>query len=97
MSVKRIYAVRDLPVGAYLQPFFSDHHVNAQRSIAALVNDKSDPHNTIANRPDQFVLFELGLFHVDTGQFENYENPVHLGILSEYVQQPSRPLEAVNA
>jgi hypothetical protein len=85
MSYLRLYSIFDSGVSAYLRPFWSDHKENAIRSFRQLVNDVSDPNNMVHNHPDQFVLFELGIFSNTTGVFTAHSSPQSLGCAIEYV------------
>lgn len=87
MSLLRMYSLFDSGVGAYLKPFWSDHKANAMRSFTQLVNDKSDPNNMVANHPDQFVLFELGVFDSNGGSFVPHDVPLSLGTALEFVRR----------
>jgi hypothetical protein len=98
MSQLRLYSLYDSGVGAYLKPFWSDHKANAIRSFIQLVNDKSDPNNMVANHPDQFVLFELGIFFQNSGAFTLHNSPLSLGTAVEFVnvsKDPQRLAEKV--
>lgn len=89
MSLLRLFSLYDAGVGAYLRPFWADHKANALRSVTQLVNDKSDPNNMVANHPDQFVLFELGVFDPSTGEFNCCTPALSLGNCLEFKAQPS--------
>lgn len=86
MSILRLFSLYDSGVKAYLRPFWSDHKTNAIRSFAQIINDKSDPNNMVSNHPDQFTLFELGLFDEVSGKFVAHDAPMSLGCAIEYVK-----------
>lgn len=88
MSVLRLYSLYDAAVGAYMRPFWSDHKANALRSVTQLVNDKSDSNNMVANHPDQFVLFEIGVFDPSTGEFCSNVPALSLGNCVEFIKTP---------
>jgi hypothetical protein len=81
----RLYSIYDSGVSAYLKPFWSDHKANAIRSFIQCVNDKSNPDNMIAMHPDQFTLFELGVFDSNSGQYIAHEISLSCGKALEYV------------
>jgi len=84
MSVIRLYSLYDAGAQAYLRPFWSDHKTNAQRSFRQLVNQRDNRDNMVANHPDQFVLFELGVFDECTGVYTAHSVPLNLGNGLEY-------------
>lgn len=87
-QILRLYSLFDTGVGAYLRPFWSDHSTNAIRSVAQLVNDKSDRHNMVAAHPDQFVLFEIGAFDCTSGVFSAHLTPISLGNCISFIKPP---------
>lgn len=92
MQVLRMFSLFDAGVGAFLKPFWSDHKENALRSLRQLVNDKSNPDNMVANHPDQFVLFEIGVFDSVTGVFSSHLTPQSLGNCIEFVTRLDNPV-----
>lgn len=85
MSQLRLYSIFDTAVSAYLRPFWSDHKANAIRSFVKLVNEKENGDNMVAAHPDQFVLFELGIFSTATGLFTSNEPALSLGNGAEFL------------
>lgn len=83
----RMYSLYDEGVKCYLKPFWSDHKQNAIRSFLQLVNDKSDVNNMVSNHPDQFTLFELGVFDSENGKFVPHDHNISLGNALEYVKK----------
>lgn len=84
MSELRLFSVYDDGAKAYLRPFWSDYKINAQRSFRTLINQKDDRDNMVAAHPDQFTLFEIGVFDVRTGIFTSHSIPITLGNGLEY-------------
>lgn len=84
MSELRLYSLYDDAAKYYMRPFWSDYKVNAQRSFRQLVNQKDNSDNMVANHPDQFTLFELGVFDARTGIFSSHSIPITLGNGLEY-------------
>jgi hypothetical protein len=64
MNTLTIYTVRDSKSDAYLQPFFLPNDAVAQRAITDCVND---PNHAFFNHPEDYTLFKLGEFNVQTG------------------------------
>lgn len=93
MSQLRLFSLFDSGVSAYLKPFWGDHKENALRGLRQLVNDKSNPDNMVANHPEQFVLFELGVFSSHTGLFTAHDVPISLGVAIEFVNVPQTSFE----
>lgn len=83
--ILRMYSIYDGAVSAYLKPFFSDHKANAIRAFIQLVNDKGNLDNAIAQHPDQFTLFEIGIFDSNSGVFVPHEITLSCGKALEYV------------
>jgi len=84
MSELRLYSLYDDGAKAFLRPFWADYKVNAQRSFRGLVTQTDDKHNNVHNHPDQFTLFELGVFDCRTGVFSSHTVPQSLGTGLEY-------------
>lgn len=61
----RMYSVRDLAAGVYLQPFCSRSEKEAVRSFRDGVNQAGTPMFTT---PDDFDLYEVGCFADDGGK-----------------------------
>lgn len=84
MSELRLYSIYDDGAKAFLRPFWADYKVNAQRSFRGLVNQTDDKQNNVANHPDQFTLFELGVWDPRTGILQQHTTPMTLGNGLEY-------------
>lgn len=80
----KLFSVFDSGVSAYLRPFWSDHKMNAIRSVTRLVNDTQTQDSIVADHPEQFVLFELGEFDEKTGVFTSHPVPMSLGCCIEF-------------
>lgn len=77
----KVFALRDTKSKTYAPPFYMQSTGAAVRAFADLVND---PQSFPSKHPSDFILFEIGKWEDDTGHFENYKEPTHLGVGSEY-------------
>lgn len=64
-----VMSVRDRAADVYGQPFFSTSVGGAQRSFGDEINRK-DAQNALSNHPEDFDLFQLGVYDDNTGLFE---------------------------
>ncbi|WNK14276.1 MAG: nonstructural protein [Microvirus sp.] len=64
-----IFAIMDIKVGAYMQPWFSATKASAIRSFENVCKDQS---TTLGQYPADFQLFALGKFDDQTGLFETH-------------------------
>lgn len=62
--ILKVFAVRDMKVEAFLQPFFSPSVGGALRAFGDAANDKQCPFN---KHPNDFVLFEIGTYDDSDG------------------------------
>jgi len=74
-----IASVKDRAADAYGRPMFVPSTGVAIRSFSDEIN-RSDPDNQLYNHPDDFDLFEFGVFDDNTGVFELYEQPKLLSL-----------------
>lgn len=72
--MKLIYAVKDLAVQAFGQPFFLNSKGEATRSFGDEVNSK-DPNSAIAKHPEDYELYEIATWDPQTGKIEPKEAP----------------------
>lgn len=63
-----VYAIKDLKVNAFLQPFFSQTHGSAIRAFADHCADKQSMPN---KHPEDFILYSIGKYDDQTGQLES--------------------------
>lgn len=50
--------------------------------------DQCNESNSMPNKhPDDYVMYHLGNYDDETGQFENFEKPIKLGSAKDYVQE----------
>lgn len=76
-----VFSIRDVKLGSFLQPFFSQNLATATRTI---VHTLRDPQSHFRQFPDDFILFHLGEFDDELGSFTSSE-PVNLGLLSSFI------------
>lgn len=67
----QIFTIYDTKAQCYLQPFFSQNHATAIRSIEELCNDYS---HQFCRYAEDYSLFHLGEFE-DTNAVYNLDNP----------------------
>lgn len=79
----KIYTVYDSKVEAYLQPFFLRANGEALRAFVELANDKS---KSVGQNPEDFTLFEIGVYDDTSAQFETLVTPVSLGKAIEFIR-----------
>jgi len=74
-----VCTIRDRAAEAYGRPFFLPATGVAIRSFQDEVNRKAED-NQVYQHPDDFDLYELGLFDDFSGKFELYEQPKLLAL-----------------
>lgn len=72
-------SVKDRAADAYGRPMFVPSTGVAIRSFSDEVN-RSDTENQLYNHPDDFDLYEFGIFDDNTGTFEIYDQPKLLSL-----------------
>ena len=72
-------SVKDRAADAYGRPMFVPSTGVAIRSFSDEVN-RADADNQLYNHPDDFDLYEFGIFDDNTGQFEIYDQPKLLSL-----------------
>lgn len=68
-----IVAVKDRAADAYMRPFFVPTANMAIRSFMDEVNRKSED-NQLFHHPEDFDLYELGVFDDNSGRIESYDD-----------------------
>lgn len=77
----KIYSIRDNGAEAYMPPFFMHANGLATRAFADMANDPSHP---IGQHPEDYALFEIGLFDDSNAQITMLEQANPLGVAIEY-------------
>ena len=72
-----ICSVKDRAADAYGRPMFVPSIGVAIRSFTDEVN-RNDPENNLHNHPDDFDLYDLGVFDDQTGMFTLHDQPTQL-------------------
>lgn len=92
-TILRVFALYDSGVKSYMTPFFQDHKVTAIRLFQTRLADR-DPHNFVAKYPDQYFLYELGLFDLQSASYVPHEHPVALGSGVEHMESNMSQMSA---
>ena len=74
-----ICSVKDRAADAFGRPMFVPSTGVAIRSFSDELN-RSDADNQLYNHPDDFDLYEFGVFDDNTGLFDLYEQPKLLSL-----------------
>jgi len=72
--MKNIYAVKDLAVQAFGQPFFLRTNGEAIRSLTDEVN-RTDGESAVAKHPEDYELYHLGTYLEETAEMAINEKP----------------------
>ncbi|QGH72128.1 MAG: DNA binding protein [Microviridae sp. ctjWc39] len=76
----KVFTIYDSKAEAYLQPFFLK---NKGEAIRALTDIVAKPDHNFCKYPEDFTLFELGVFDDSTSRFELYDTPHSVCVLIE--------------
>jgi len=68
----RMYSVKDVKTGSFMNPFNGQDHVQAQRCLQVAVNDENVH---LHHFPEDFELHFVGEFNQSTGKFTSPETP----------------------
>lgn len=77
----KIYSVRDVKTEAFMNPWYARTLGEAIRSFEQGVNS---PESTFHKYPDDFCMFEIGEWDDATAEIVTHEQPVKIGLASEY-------------
>lgn len=80
----KIFTVYDSKANAYMQPFFMNSTGQALRAWIDAVNDKTTQFN---KHPEDFTLFEIGVYHDENAQIESLRTPISIGVALELVNK----------
>jgi hypothetical protein len=72
-------SVKDRAADAYGRPMFVPSSGVAIRSFSDEINRNADD-NQLFNHPDDFDLYEFGVFDDNSGQFDIYDQPKLLSL-----------------
>lgn len=76
MNTMRVFSVYDEKAAAFIVPFFLPEQAMAIRTFTASACD--DQHQ-FGRFPEDYTLFEIGLFDLQSGQYEPYDAKLCLG------------------
>ena len=93
MAKKNFYALLDVQVGAFLNPFTAINDGEAIRLFTTWVNDTEAPTN-VSKYPQHFSLFYIGEFDDVTGLF-NQEGKKEIVIGASLINPPDRDWETI--
>lgn len=82
---RAIVAIKDRASNGFGQPFFVAAIGQAIRSFQDEIN-RAAPDNDLNKHPDDFDLYQLGIFDDDTGSIEVMTPPMQIGIGKNFVR-----------
>jgi len=74
--INKMYAIHDSKVNAYDKPWTCRSRGEAIRSFADLINSKDN--NMVAKHPEDYTLFEVADYNVETGVI--LPHPAHVSV-----------------
>lgn len=80
----KVFAVFDIKAKAYMQPFFGGNAGSAMRAFGDEVVKDGSP---IGRHPEDYQLFELGLFNDNTGVLSGLPNAKVLCTALDFVKE----------
>lgn len=75
MKLMHVYSIYDAGADVYLQPFFQPADAAAIRIFSKMCTDEN---SSLSIKPDDFTLYNIGVFDDETGSLEPRE-PTSLG------------------
>lgn len=79
-----VFSIRDVKTNVFNTPYFQTSKAGAIRMFADLVNDHQ---STVAKHPEDFQLYELGIFNSETAEMLSHAQPQFISNASEFVRQ----------
>lgn len=80
--IHRIFTVHDCKAEAYLPPFYFSTVGQAIRTFSDMV---ADPQHAFARHPEDYTLFQLGLYDDSTCSFDILPSPTAIGKAIEFI------------
>ena len=77
-------SVYDSKAEMFNQPIFSIAKGEALRAFSDSVNTVNTPMN---NHPEDYTLFEIGIFYPEIGKLECAATPTSMGLATEYLKE----------
>lgn len=84
--IYKVMAIRDRAAACFGQPFFSPATGAAIRSFSDAINGQD---KTLSAHPEDFDLYELGVFSDQDGHFTQDKNPIQVAVGKDLVVRPS--------
>lgn len=78
------FAIRDIKVNSYMLPFFQSHKAGAMRHFADLSRDPQCP---MSKHPEDFQLFEIGVYDPSTASLISNAQPEFLANATDFQNQ----------
>lgn len=73
--IQRIWTIRDLKAETFMPPFYAANEAVATRRVMATCRDLD---HEFSQHAEDFQLFELGSFNVESGMITVLEHPRHI-------------------
>lgn len=89
MSSLKMFCIKDLKAGYFLNPFFMRTPVEALRAFEQVANDTG---NAISNYPHDHRLYEIANFDVERGVVSPHADHVDLGSAADVKRKPEGQL-----
>lgn len=80
--LKQVYSILDTVSEIYSDTICAHNEQACLRSLTAIVNDRT---TAIGMSPSDYILFHVGHFNIDTGEFTGYETPKRVCCAADYV------------
>lgn len=85
-----IFVLHDITAEVYTSPFFTSGQSVAKRTLKNMVET---PGSTIYTNPEDFRLYEIGIYDDSTGTIDLYEEKLYVCRASDFAQPHNPPLE----
>ena len=79
-----IYSIYDFASKTYNAPYYQKTDEAALQHFVSLTNDEN---SLISKFPDQFALFNIGIFNDESGFIETYDQPKRLGLAKDFLSK----------
>lgn len=83
MPVFFAFAIRDIKTDSFMLPFFQSHKAGAMRMFSELARDPQAP---VAKHPEDFQLFEIGVYDPQTAAMTALPQPTFLANAVDFRQ-----------
>lgn len=78
------FAIRDIKIDSFHLPFFQTHKAGAMRMFSDLARDQQSP---MAKHPEDFQLFEIGVYDPQTAQLIPHSQTAFLANATDFINQ----------